>query len=134
MFSSYFKSIYRLQRQVINFSAVGAIGFSIEFLMIWILTLFLIPSPLSARAISFPFALLVTYYLNRKYTYKTRKPKTYKEFVTYSLISITGNVINLSSYTFFQMTFAQDSWLVHLIVATAISSFWNYYFYKKLFN
>ena len=89
--------------------------------------------------ISFLIANVNSYYLNKKWTFKSNSKKSkYKVFLTASVIGVFINVIVIYGFTMYisQPYFSDIVWLnISKIIATSLVVFFNYYSYKKyVFN
>ena len=84
------------------FASVGAVGFSIEAVILSILVGQGLDVYLS-RVISFPVALTVTWYLNRRHTFLCEKKNRFRtlrsEYIAYFIIQIVGALLNLSVFS-----------------------------------
>ena len=86
-------------RQFIPFCMVGGIGFVIDASILALLVHGLGLDPLLSRLVSFPCAMTVTWYLNRRVTFShavSSKPR--QEWFRYALVSMAGNLINFIVY------------------------------------
>ena len=83
-----------------RFLLVGGIGFLVDATVLTVLTHFAGWTPWQARAVSFPAAVLVTWGLNRRYTFKGRGPeRTSVEALLYFGIQTLGAIINLAVFS-----------------------------------
>ena len=76
---------------------VGGVGFAVEALAIALLQYGFGWSALACRAVSFPLAVLVTYWLNRRYTFGSRGGLP--ELARYLGSQGVGLATNLAAYT-----------------------------------
>lgn len=84
--------------QFIRFGAVGTIGFILDGGLLFILVWFGV-NPYSARAFSFPIAVLATWYLNRIWTFQSSAnadPK--KQLRGYLAVQLCGAASNYLCY------------------------------------
>jgi len=89
----------RLIFRIARFIITGSTGFAVEAgvlsLLLWSTSL----GPVSSRMISFPIALLVTWMMNRSWSFGDReKPTLVIEFCGYGATQITGFLINFVIY------------------------------------
>ncbi|MBW6440909.1 GtrA family protein [Patescibacteria group bacterium] len=86
-------------------------------------------------AVSFLIANINSYFLNRKWTFKSSSNDLgYKSFLTISLFGVIANVIIVFSLTSFvkQNYFSDIIWLnISKFVAVAFVAVFNYFGYKK---
>jgi len=84
-------------KQLLSFMSVGGVGFLVDGFILTVLTLFFSTNVFLARLFSFFFASLVTWQLNRRYTFRVHDENEIprSEYVRYLSIQSTGAVINL---------------------------------------
>lgn len=88
-----------LMQQIIRFGAVGAVGFVVDGGLLW----WLIASginPYLARGMSFPVAVLVTWALNRSWTFRESSKASRKgQLRRYFGVQIVGTLTNYIVYS-----------------------------------
>lgn len=98
-----------LLRQMMRFGVVGGVGFIVDGGMLW----FLLAngfSPYVARALSFPVAVIVTWALNRAWTFgAARKSGRIRQFNRYLAIQLIGAATNYCFYSLVVRTFGETS-------------------------
>jgi putative flippase GtrA len=78
---------------------VGGIGFVIDAGILALLVHGLGLDPLLSRLVSFPCAMTVTWYLNRRVTFSHAvSSKSGREWFRYALVSMAGNLVNFIVY------------------------------------
>ena len=88
-----------LGRRVRSFAAVGLIGFVVDAGLLAVGTTLLSMGPRVSRVISFPAAVLVTWILNRSFTFADRvSPRKTGEFLRYGMTSVVSAGLNLGVY------------------------------------
>ena len=105
--------------KIILFVFTGAIGFITEVTIIPIAVSFLEVSPIAARTVSFPIAVLTTWMINRKITF-TSENRAIEELSKYVFIQVIGGLINLSVY--YVIVTSQSFDLIGPALALAASS------------
>ncbi|MCG3269067.1 GtrA family protein [Yoonia sp. I 8.24] len=104
-----------------RFGVVGAVGFVVDGGALWI---FLSSglNPYIARALSFPLAVVVTWGLNRVWTFGSagRSGKR-RQFNRYLAVQLVGTAINYCVYTSVIRTFGADAQVI--IIAFISGSF-----------
>ena len=86
-------------REIISFAAVGTVGFLLDAAIVWALTQFTNITPIWAKLIAFPFAVTLTWLLNRNSTFKDRKQPNYlKEWAKYIQVNSLGAITNNVSF------------------------------------
>ena len=86
-------------REIISFAAVGTAGFLLDAAIVWAFTQFTNITPIWAKLIAFPFAVTLTWLLNRNSTFKDRKQPNYlKEWAKYIQVNSLGAITNNASF------------------------------------
>ncbi len=86
-------------REIISFAAVGTVGFLLDAVIVWALIQFTNITPIWAKLIAFPFAVILTWLLNRNSTFKDRKQPNYlKEWAKYIQVNSLGAITNNISF------------------------------------
>jgi putative flippase GtrA len=86
--------------RVVRFLLAGSAGFSVDALLLSVLANALDWSPYTARAVSFPIAMAVTWYLNRTVTFRDR-PSTRlgSELARYVAVQLGGAAVNYGVFS-----------------------------------
>ena len=128
-------------RQYLKFGIVGGVNTAIDFLILNILMFF---TGITAgygyimfKSISFIAANINSYFLNKKWTFKSDSAANRREMVLFFTVSIIGLLINAGTASFI-VTFidpingiSPTAWAnVGALVATAVSLVWNFFGYK----
>ena len=82
-------------RQLFFFALVGAIGFGVNALILQ--TALLSMGPVAAQLIAFPFAITVTWWLNRRYTFTSTRPWR-AEWMLYIAGNFVGWLVTNGTY------------------------------------
>lgn len=117
-----------LVTQVLRFGAVGVIGFLVDGGLLWLL-LSLDVSPYLARALSFPVAVVVTWALNRNWTFRdTRHAHPKGQFQRYFGVQVIGALTNYGCYSLIIWIFGMASKTVFLafVVGSALAAILNF--------
>lgn len=89
----------KMDFRILAFGIVGSIGFAVDASVLTLLTISMKMDILPARSISFTCATLVTWVLNRAFTFSrqaAREPvKRRKEYFSYITVQIVGAALNL---------------------------------------
>jgi putative flippase GtrA len=83
--------------KIILFIFTGGVGFLTEIAIIQISVFVFGASHISARIVSFPVAVFVTWAINRKLTFTSRN-KSIQELGKYAFVQVIGGGINLCIY------------------------------------
>jgi putative flippase GtrA len=116
-----------LPHELLRFVAVGLIAFGLDFGLLWVLHAVVgVPLWLSTGA-AFLLSFLVTYLLQRVITFRSKSAHgraliKYTSLVVFNTLA-TVLIVNLAN------TFV-DSWAFGKIVATSVTTIWNYFLYR----
>ncbi len=111
-----------------RFLQVGAIGFTIDALLLWALVYQVGWPPILSRVISFIATISVTFVLNARYTFAVRVRESSKS--RYVLIQCLGAGINFFSYTALVLGGVLGP-LWSLAVSAALSSAHNFLMMRR---
>lgn len=81
-----------------KFAVAGAAGFVVDAATLSLLLASTDLGPYFSRAISFPTALCVTWYLNRVWTFERTDQARLRQSVRYVLVQLVGAFFNLAVY------------------------------------
>jgi putative flippase GtrA len=108
-------------RRFALFALVGTLGFVVESSTILSLVLNAQASPMSAKFIAFPLAVLVTWILNRYLTFTTgRKNRPLSELFKYFQTAVGGMCVNLLAF-FTVLTINENSIMVIFFASGALA-------------
>jgi putative flippase GtrA len=136
MFQNYISLISRqtaLGRKTFFFIVAGLVGFSIEGAAVYFASGDASNTLISVRFISFPIAIIVTWYINRQFGFRVSSPVTIVEFCSYLKANILAQFLNFTIYILLvlQVSFFTERPVFALVIATSVSmvfSFLNYLF------
>ncbi|MGD9661676.1 MAG: GtrA family protein [Porticoccaceae bacterium] len=86
-----------LEQRLFRFALVGCVGFCIEAGLLTYFTTLTGIGPIKGRGISFPVAVLVTWWLNRNLTFQSENPPGL-ESMRYFFVQLVGAVSNLAVF------------------------------------
>jgi len=87
----------KIPKQLILFSIVGGVGFIADSAMLYAIKNHL--GLYFSRLISFSFAVLITWYLNRTITFNKHKDDNiFSNFAKYYMAMLVGGTVNILSY------------------------------------
>ena len=115
--------------QIVRFGAVGGVGFVVDGGLLWLLIGNAV-DPYLARALSFPIAVLVTWALNRNWTFRaTRDASKRGQLTRYFGVQIVGTMSNYVIYSLIISLFGTDGTTVFLAFACGsfVGSFINFF-------
>jgi putative flippase GtrA len=115
--------------QLMRFGVVGAAGFIVDGGMLW---LFISAglNPYTARALSFPVAVVVTWSLNRVWTFaNAEKVGKRRQFGFYLAVQLVGAAANYSVYTCVIRTFDDSGQMIFvgLVLGSFVGMFLNFW-------
>lgn len=88
----------KVSQEFVRFLVVGTIGFAVDGGLVWFLVSQGI-DPLLTRGFSFPSAVIVTWWLNRVWTFAAATKASAKRQITaYFMIQLIGALANLAVY------------------------------------
>ncbi len=91
---------------LLRFSLVGGIGFVVDGgLLQWLVSGFEW-GPIAARAVSFPAAVLATWWLHRGFTFPEHGASLLRSLGRYLAVSLLGTGVNFGLYTGLVLAFA----------------------------
>ncbi len=115
-----------------RFGLIGGLGFLVDGGIVTLLNTWLLTNVYVARTVSFPIATVVTWYLNRSFTFQVYKRlnNSKEEYIRYLIVQIGGSLLNLSVFTILLSFF---SWMNQipifpLAIGAVFGMFFNYIF------
>lgn len=81
-------------RKVISYGVVGVIGTIVHFATLVILVEVFGRDPISSSLIGFILTVIISYILNKTYTFQVKNKKDTILFLKYAAVSVTGFVMN----------------------------------------
>lgn len=104
----------------LRFSLVGAVGFAVDGGLLQALVSALGWGPIGARAVSFPAAVMVTWWLHRGFTFPQPGVGLWRSLRRYLAVSVLGTGLNFGIYT--GLVLASASMAAQPLVPFAIAS------------
>lgn len=121
-----------LINQMIRYSISGAIAFSVDMTLLFILTEYAGFNYLIAAVIAFTTGMLIVYFLSVSWVFPKRSFKSrQKEIWIFFLIGVIGlglNEVIIWSFT----EFAHYHYMISKLISTIIVYFWNFFNRKYL--
>ena len=115
--------------QIMRFGVVGTLGFVVDGGMLWgLLAVGL--NPYTARALSFPVAVVVTWALNRVWTFASaEKAGKRRQFNRYLAVQLVGAGANYGVYTSIIRIFgaAGQTVFIALVIGSFVGMFLNFW-------
>jgi len=117
------------QRQFLTFSFVGGIGFVVDAGILSILKRgFGVDARIAGFVSMFVFAMTVTWYLNRRLTFKGQYQSPLKQYLRFALVNSAGNAANYTVYFLLVQNVDLFSQIPELakVVGTAVGLMFNF--------
>ena len=106
---------------LVRFGLVGTVGFVVDGGLLQLLVTFGGWGPVAARLVSFPLAVLATWWLNRQFTFAGQdRGGLLASLVRYVAVSIVGPAVNFGVYT--SLVFGSAAMAARPLVPFAIAS------------
>lgn len=115
----------KLLLSAVKFGAVGLLGMSIDFFFTWLCKEKLKINKFIANAIGFSMAVINNYILNRIWTFSSKNPQIFEQFLYFLGISSIGLALNSSFLYLFHNKFKLNFYFSKLL-AIAIVFLWNF--------
>lgn len=124
-------------KQLIRFGIIGTIGFITDASVLLFFVNFLDFSIEVSRIFSFLVAVLVTWVLNRSFTFSSRKYSKSKESTLYFVIQTLGAFLNYIIFLILVYSFPifKEYLIIPLAIASIVVMFFNFFTIKnKVYN
>ena len=119
-------------RQIFVFLLSGLLGFLVEASTIHFATAYLSFGPNVPRLVSYPIALTLTWYLNRRYGFSVNGKIKISEFGKYTASNLVAQFCNIVLYILFvNFTPIEKQPILALVLATTFSMVLSFVFYSK---
>lgn len=112
-----------------RFTVVGSVGFVVDAGIVWILCREGV-SPIVARIPSLATAILVTWLLNRKFTFRVRSARSLGELCRYSGVAAGSALLNYLCYDVFIVLGVLP--VAAVAMASVLLLFLSYYGYGRI--
>jgi dolichol-phosphate mannosyltransferase len=112
-------------RIMLNFLQVGVIASLVDLGLLYVFTEYFGIWYLLSAAVSYICGMIVSYTLNKRFTFHNVNKQYLRQFFLFALISASGLVVNISMM-FFAVTVFSIYYLYAKVIAIGITFFWNY--------
>ena len=112
-----------------RFGFVGLSAFALDYGVL-AATIQLGASPYAGRVLSMALAMVLTWVLNRRLTFKTSAPPSWREFAAYTGLALAGIALNYAIYS--AVLWAGASLLAAMVLGTGIAAVFNFWRYRSL--
>jgi len=109
----------------VKFAAVGLLGMGIDFFITWICKEKLQINKFIANGIGFSIAVVNNYIFNRIWTFSSKNPQVFQQFLYFLGISSIGLLLNTSFLYLFHQKLKLNFYLSKLL-AIGIVFIWNF--------
>ena len=117
-------------RQIFGFLIAGISGFLLEYAIIYYFVLNFEVNAIAPRFLSFPLAVLLTWYINR-ITFNRQTPPNLPEFIRFIKSTALAQAANFLSYSIILINVTYISALIALLIASIISINVSFFLYLK---
>ena len=117
-------------RQIFGFLIAGISGFLLEYAIIYYFVLNFEVNAIAPRFLSFPLAVLLTWYINR-ITFNRQTPPNLSEFIRFIKSTALAQAANFLSYSIILINVTYISALIALLIASIISINISFFLYLK---
>lgn len=114
-----------LKNSLLRYCIVGAIGFFVDGGLLLCFTS-IGTGPYVGRIFSIILALIVTWYIHRKFTFKVKTAANIKELLRYILTNSLGALVNYAVYSLLMILIEGISIIVPLVVSSIVALIFNY--------
>ena len=118
-------------RQIFGFLIAGISGFLLEYAIIYYFVLNFEVNAIAPRFLSFPLAVLLTWYINRRLTFNKQTPPNLPEFIRFIKSTALAQAANFLSYSIILINVPYISALIALLIASIISINVSFFLYLK---
>lgn len=115
-----------------TFAVVGGTGFAVDACALSTLLEFRLADKFSARVVAIGLALLVTWTLNRRFTFGASDRHVAVEGMRYGTVGVAGNLINFGVYSLILIAMPDTAPLLALAAGSASGTVFAYTGYSKL--
>lgn len=131
------EALLKKHAEKIKFAIVGGFNTALDFGLLF-LFVFLGLDKIPANFISTGIAFIVSFFLNKSFTFKNKSKNVYKQFAAFLIVTIIGLWVlqpiiiwGFSAATASLNLNEHLSLLIAKLIATVVSLVWNYILYAK---
>ena len=117
--------------QILGFLLAGLTGFTIEAGIIHFMINNFSINALAPRLLSFPIAVIATWLINSRFTFKQQSVLSFSEFFRYLNSTVVAQLSNFISYGLLVYYFPMISVLIALIIASLLAMNVSFFLYLK---
>lgn len=117
--------------QAARFALVGGLAFVLDAGVLW-LGIRAGASPYAARVTSIVVSIIFTWWLNRRLTFRTAAPPSWREFGAYGAQSLAGASVNYAIYS--AVLWAGGAVWLGLVIGTGVASVFNFVRYRAVLS
>lgn len=113
-------------RHGLGFLASGGTAFTVDALILALLTHVLGLHPIGARLIAISIAMVAGWLMHRTFTFAVVAPPTFAEFLRYAGVAWTAAAVNYGLFVLVVLGFPTVEPLIALVIASAIAMVFAY--------
>jgi len=121
----------------LRFGFVGSLNTAIDFGLLFVLTS-LGFDKIASNYVSTTTAFLMSFALNKKFTFKNNSPSNKKQFIAFTFVTLTGLWLIQPFIIFICLSLAESfsignqlGLVVSKLIATLVTLVWNYILYSR---
>lgn len=122
------RSLLRLP--LIKYGIVGGLGTGIHFAVLILLVEMWSMNPVAASIVGFIVVLIISYMLNRMWTFEDRQSGYAKQFMKYVVVSCAGMVIN-TLIMYVSVEWLSISYIIGQLISTVVVPIHNYIWNRR---
>ena len=122
-------------KTIFLFLIAGIVGFTIEAVIIFFVTKYLMVNPFLARVLSFPVAVSSTWFINSKFSFRQHSQPSIAKFYRYLNSTILAQLSNFFSYGLIIFYFPMILPIMALIFSSLLAMNISFFLYLRyVFN
>lgn len=118
-------------RKLASFVVAGASGFAVDAGLLHLLITYTAIGPYVARVISMAIAMMVTWQINRNFTFEGSGRTAVDEGVRYTFIGVLGAVMNYAVYATVIFSFPLIQPVAAVVAASLAAMIFSYFGYSR---
>lgn len=118
-------------KKFVRFAIVGAAGFLVDFAVLWLMLTFTALGPLPSRVVAITLAMLVTWVLNRTFTFGASRRSMVVEGFRYGSVGIISALVNYAVYAALLLSAPLLSPFAALVLASIAAMLFSFFGYSR---
>jgi putative flippase GtrA len=123
----------RIYSKLFSYGIIGLVGTLTHFSILVLLVELFHLEPVISSSIGFIVTVIVSFYLNRRFTFRTKSNQTTTTFIKYSVVSCSGFILNsaimYSSVHIFSLHYSIAQAIVVVVLPISnflLNNFWTF--------